>query len=105
MVKFHNLLLNLLMAMASVMLAGGQKGFQAVGVFRTAFRAFFMPFLYNAILILNSEVTDPFGADAADFNFNMYDVNMLMSTNSFRKAAEQVPDCLRELPASKPAGP
>ena len=54
MVKLHNFILSVLMALASVMLAAGAAGFNPVGVFRTAFRAFFMPFLYNAILILNA---------------------------------------------------
>jgi len=95
MVKIHNFLITVLMAMATVKLAGGEHGFQAVGVFRTAFRAFFMPFLYNSILILNAEVTDPFGCDAADFDFSMYDVNMLVSCKSFYKATNvHVPDCL-----------
>jgi len=96
MVKLHNGIVTLLMAMATVMLAGGEKGFQPVGVCRVAFRAFFMPFLYNAILILNAEVVDPFGADAADFKFSQYDVNMLMSNRSFCKAAENLPDCLAQ---------
>lgn len=94
MVKFHNAILNILMAITSVMLAGGAKGFQAVGVFRTAFRAFFMPFLYNAILILNAEVNDPFGVDAADFDFNLFDVNIVMSTMSYSKASKNLPKCL-----------
>lgn len=94
MVKLHNLIVTILMAMTTVKLAGGEKGFQAVGVFRTAFRAFFMPFLYNAILILNTEVTDPFGDDAMDFDFMRYDVNMLMSAKSYRKASESCPGWL-----------
>jgi len=94
MVKLHNAILTVLMALASVMLAGGSKGFQPVGVFRTAFRAFFMPFLYNAILILNSEVTDPFGGDPGDFDWNNYDVNLTMSGKSYVVAADELPDCI-----------
>merc|ERR1719183_1514083 len=46
MVKLHNFILTVLMALTSVMHAGRSlEKFQAVGVFRTAFRAFFMPFL------------------------------------------------------------
>merc|ERR1719399_2703140 len=77
MVKLHNFILTVLMALACVMLAGGHNGVQPVGMFRTSFRAFFMPFLYNAILILNQEVTDPFGGDAGDFNWDLYDTGML----------------------------
>lgn len=102
MVKLHNFILTILMALASVMLAGGEKGFQAVGVFRTAFRAFFMPFLYNAILILNMEVSDPFGEDAMDFDFCRYDVNMLMTAKSFTTATKCYPDWLIDKKSGNP---
>lgn len=94
MVKLHNVILSILMAMASVMLAGGDKGFQAVGVFRTAFRAFFMPFLYNAILMLNAEVVNPFGSDAADFEYKNFDMNMLMNGKAHMKAGSKLPKAL-----------
>lgn len=94
MVKLHNVILTILMALACVMHTGGDRGFRIVGVLRTAFRAFFMPFLYNAILILNAEVIDPFGEDKADFKFEQFDVNLALSSESFRKAALSVPSCL-----------
>merc|ERR1740130_301791 len=94
MVKLQNFILTILMAMASVMLAAGAEGFQPVGVFRTAFRAFFMPFLYNSILILNSEVTDPFGGDDGEFDWSTYDVNLAMSGQSYAIAAQNLPDCI-----------
>jgi len=92
MVKLHNFILTVLMAMACVMVSGGEHGFQPVAVFRTAFRAFFMPFLYNAILILNSEVTDPFGGDDGDFDWTNFDVNLAVSGRAFAGAIENVPD-------------
>jgi len=88
MVKLHNFILTVLMALACVMLAGGHNGVQPVGMFRTSFRAFFMPFLYNAILILNKEVTDPFGGDAGDFNWVAIDTNMRKNAESFEGAAK-----------------
>lgn len=94
MVKLHNFLLTILLALTSVMLSGGAKGFRPVGVFRTAFRAFFMPFLYNAILILNANVADPFGADSGDFNWENFDVNIVAPAESFAVAAENLPECL-----------
>jgi predicted membrane chloride channel (bestrophin family) len=103
MVKLHNAILTVLMAMTSVMLAGGAQGFQPVGVFRTAFRAFFMPFLYNAILILNSEVTDPFGGDPGDFDWSNYDVNLRMSGESYVKASGDLPESISQFKAEPPA--
>jgi len=94
MVKLHNLIITVMMALTCVMLSGGEKGFQAIGVFRVTFRAFFMPFLYNALLILNAEVVDPFGEDKADFHFSAFDLNMHKGTTSFTKANTKIPACL-----------
>merc|ERR1719456_1083901 len=91
MVKLHNVILTILMALLAVMHAGGKRGWDEVALFRTCFRAFFMPFLYNAILILNAEVSDPFGNDAADFAFSNYDVGILMSAKSYMKARKNLP--------------
>lgn len=101
MVKLHNMILNVLMAMASVMLAGGAGGFDQVGVCRTAFRAFFMPFLYNAILILNSDITDPFGGDASDFDWTNYDANLRLSSESFVQTVDNLPKCIGDWTGTK----
>lgn len=89
MVKLHNFILTVLMALACVMLAGGEKGLQPVGMFRTSFRAFFMPFLYNSILILNQEVTDPFGGDAGDFQWSSMHMNIKKSSESYALAGSK----------------
>merc|ERR1740130_576886 len=91
MVKLHNFLVTILLALTSVMLSGGEQGFRPVGVFRTAFKAFFMPFLYNAILILNSDVTDPFGGDAGDFSWSGMQLNIKMSGQSYAQAGKHLP--------------
>lgn len=96
MVKLHNVFINILMAMLTVKDVHSADG-GSVAVFRFAFRAFFMPFLYNALLILNAEVVDPFdGSDAADFNYNYHDINMLASTKSYYKASMLPPTCLAD---------
>jgi len=103
MVKLHNVFINILMAMLTVKHLVTEKS-SGVALFRFAFRAFFMPFLYNALLILNAEVVDPFdSSDAADFNFNYHDINMLMSTKSYYTAAMLPPACL-ENKIYKPIG-
>lgn len=91
MVKLHNVIITVLMALTTVMLAGGSQGIQPVGMFRTAFRAFFMPFLYNAILILNMQVSDPFGFDSSDFDFDQYDKGMLACAKAYVIAAQNPP--------------
>merc|ERR1719263_1857176 len=101
MVKLHNLILTLLMAMTTVKLTGGRGGFQPVGVFRTAFRAFFMPFLYNALLVLNAEVTNPFGGDAGDFDFGQYDVHMAAAGKACAGAVAHAPAWISKLGGGK----
>jgi len=96
MVKLHNLILTLLMAMVGVMHSGGDAGAQPVDVCRTAFRAFFMPFLYNSLLVLNEEISDPFGDDVGDFDWNNYDANLVMSGKGYGIASRNLPDCIGE---------
>jgi len=107
MVKLHNLILTVLMAMTAVMHAGGQHGFDIVGVFRVSVRAFFMPFLYNALLVLNAEVTDPFGGDDGDFSWSNFDSNLAMSGKSYAKASNHLPESLKAhfLPIKSEQGP
>lgn len=95
-VKLHNMILTIMLALLAVMMSGGSNGFQAVSVFRTAFKAFFMPFLYNALLILNSDCTDPFGGDPGDFNLNIYDMNMRVTAQTYAKAATNLPAWVKE---------
>lgn len=94
MVKLHNFIITLLMALTCVMLTHKGGKFNAVGVFRTTFRAFFMPFLYNAILILNAQVADPFGYSHVDFPFESYSTDIRESAESFAEATTTVPDAL-----------
>jgi predicted membrane chloride channel (bestrophin family) len=101
MVKLHNFILTVLMALACVMLAGGEKGMQPVGMFRTSFRAFFMPFLYNSILILNHEVSDPFGDDAGDFRYSSMHMNIRMSSQSYSNANKILPAWITDHKYSK----
>jgi len=94
MVKLHNVILTILMAMVAVMLAGGSKGINEVAMFRVSVRAFFMPFLYNALLVLNAEVADPFGGDEGDFDWSNFDTNLAMSGKSYAAAADLLPNIL-----------
>jgi hypothetical protein len=91
-VKLHNIILTIMSALLAVMFSGGDSGVQVVSIFRTSFKAFFMPFLYNSILFLNAECTDPFGGDPGDFNWNIYDVNLTASVKSYANAAQNLPD-------------
>merc|ERR1719291_720940 len=67
MVKLHNVILAMLMALLSVKHVDIGERVDEVSLGRVMFRAFFMPFLYNAILIINENLTDPFSGDITDF--------------------------------------
>lgn len=64
MVKLHNVMVAMLMGILS---AKHAMSGDELGAFRTMFRAFFMPFLYNSILLINDDMTDPFSGDLSDF--------------------------------------
>lgn len=64
MVKLHNVMVAILMAILS---AKHSQAGDELGAFRTMFRAFFMPFLYNSILLINDDLSDPFSGDLTDF--------------------------------------
>jgi len=96
MVKLHNVILTLLMAMVSVMHAGGAEGVQYVDVCRTGFRAFFMPFLYNSLLVLNSDFYDPFGEGDGNFDWSTFQANMIMSSKGYDSAVYNLPDCIEQ---------
>eukprot|EP00927_Polykrikos_kofoidii_P018700 TRINITY_DN1869_c0_g3_i2.p1 TRINITY_DN1869_c0_g3~~TRINITY_DN1869_c0_g3_i2.p1 ORF type:complete len:394 (-),score=64.39 TRINITY_DN1869_c0_g3_i2:106-1287(-) len=63
MVKLHNIMVAMLMGILS---AKHMSGGDYLGAFRTMFRAFFMSFLYNALLLINDDISDPFGGDISD---------------------------------------
>jgi len=109
MVKLHNILLACLMAVVGVSLLGStshvnplsgvlEGSVEGVPLFRTCFRAFFMPFLYNSILVINTGVTDPFGKDACDFDFKRFDSGMEATANAFIDAETCLPAWMAENP-------
>merc|ERR1719223_1764227 len=64
MVKLHNMTVAILMGGICAVHTMNADG---LGAFRTMFRALFMPFMYNALLIINNNISDPFGGDIDDF--------------------------------------
>jgi hypothetical protein len=93
-VKLHNFILTLLMSFACVMMAGHKDGADEMGTFRCMFRAFFMPFLYNAILALNGAVSNPFNDDFQDFDARYLDVLIKKSAGAISNAAFHKPTWL-----------
>lgn len=73
MVKIHNVFIASLYGLICVMHLGGPDGVNEVAIVRTVFRAFFMPFIYNALLIINGDLTNPFDGDVGDLSFHQFD--------------------------------
>jgi len=94
MVKLHNVILAILMALVSVKHAGR---FDAVSTGRAIFRCFFIPLLYNAILIINDELTDPFGHDISDFPAHIICRRLQSDVQSFVEIGDNLPDWIQKL--------
>jgi len=98
MVKLHNVILALLMALVSVKHAGR---YDSVSTARAVFRCFFMPFLYNSILIINDELTDPFGHDMSDFPAHVMCRRLNSDLYSFVEMGDNLPDWIENLDLKK----
>jgi predicted membrane chloride channel (bestrophin family) len=98
MVKLHNVILAFLMALVSAKHAGHHD---SVATCRAMFRCFFMPFLYNAILIINDELTDPFGTDMSDFPSHVLCRRMFNDVTSFVEMGDNLPDWIAKLDVKK----
>lgn len=101
MVKLHNLTLALLMALLSVKHA---SAWNPLSTSRVMFRCFFMPFLYNALLIINDELTDPFGQDVSDFPAHVICRRFNTDVQSFVGMGDNLPDWVNKLDLKKEGG-
>jgi len=98
MVKLHNVILALLMALVSVKHAGR---YDPMSTARSVFRCFFMPFLYNSILIINDELTDPFGRDMSDFPAHVICRRLHADLHSFVEMGDNLPPWIANLDLKK----
>jgi predicted membrane chloride channel (bestrophin family) len=94
MVKLHNVILAFLMALLSVKHA---SLWDPVATSRVMFRCFFMPLLYNALLIINDELTDPFGHDVSDFPAHVIARRLNNDVQSFVGMGNNLPSWVTKL--------
>lgn len=92
-VKTHNVCLALLMGL--LMGDAIRQGYvvlccQIVG------RTILCPFLYNAILLINDELHDPFSGDSSNFPMMKYDEVMMSDTYAVMAAQENLPKWIVE---------
>ena len=89
-VKAHNIIL----ALACGFQLASMSHRYAVGI---SLRVFLVPFLYNAILLINAELADPFGGGVNAFSLEKLEQVVENSGRGYLRASVHVPDCLPEL--------
>lgn len=91
MVKMHNIALAILlgMIMASAMHAGHVFECCQIGG-----RVFLVPFMYNALLLINEQLADPFSGDISDFPMSKYEAGVEGDGKSYVQAGENLPSWL-----------
>jgi len=62
---------------------------------------FLLPFLYNAILVINDELTDPFGTDVSDFPAHLLYQSLSDDVTSFINMGNNLPDWIKNLDLKK----
>lgn len=93
MVKIHNFLVAILMAIVAAAFYMNGRYFllvQAIG------RTFLMPIIYNAILLICETLSDPFSGDLGDFPIKDYLDQMSENAKGYRTAGENIPDWIAE---------
>jgi len=88
-VKMHNVVLAVIMG--SLFGAACRNG-EIIICLQLAGRTLILPLLFNAILLINAELSDPFEAHESDFPCNAYSNAIEAGGASFVKAGQNVPD-------------
>jgi predicted membrane chloride channel (bestrophin family) len=71
------------------------------GYYFSTVKVFLVPFFYNGLLAINSEIADPFDGGVNDFPFKMYEEAMEAEGQAFYEAGEHRPDFIDQCPALK----
>jgi len=87
-VKMHNLVLAVIMG---ALFAGALRNHQAIICVQTFGRTMILPFLFNAILLINAELSDPFAGSDSDFPGLVYQAALDKDCKGFVSATQNVP--------------
>ena len=87
-VKVHNIILGL---SYGYMLGTSLKLQVSVKALFLTLKVFLIPLLYNAILLVNASLADPFGAEVNDFPFKKYERGIESDGVSYIQAGEHLP--------------
>lgn len=90
-VKLHNVILAIFMGLIFGSSLSDSRFFFSL---TTALRVFFVPLLYNSLLIINEELVNPFGNELLDFSAQKYDNGIEGDGKSYVDAGDHIPASL-----------
>lgn len=88
-VKMHNIVCSLIMGM---LFGAALKNNEYLICAQTFGRTLLLPFLFNAILLINAELSDPFDGHPTDFPGHAYSQALEKDGDSFVQASRNMPD-------------
>jgi len=97
-VKLHNLIVAVLMG---VLFSSALKERNVIVCLQLYGRSILLPFLFNAILVINAELSDPFDGGSADFPMFKYDKSFESDAQCFIEAGSKPPSWLDQRGAKK----
>jgi len=92
-VKMHNFVLAVIMG---ALFALALRNHQTIVCVQTFGRIMILPFLFNAILLVNAEISDPFSASASDFPGLVYEGALDNDCKAFVSATQHVPEWMAD---------
>jgi len=88
-VKMHNVILSVIMG---ALFGAAVRNSELIICCQLMGRTLILPFLFNAILLINAELADPFDGGPTDFPCLAYSKALEMDGSSFVKASQNRPD-------------
>jgi hypothetical protein len=90
-VKMHNTVLAIIMG---ALFGAALRNAEVIICVQLAGRTCILPLLFNAILLINAELSDPFDGHPTDFPGGAYSAALEKDGSSFVKASQNMPDWL-----------
>merc|ERR1719162_552233 len=100
-VKMHNLVLAIIMG---ILFGAALRNLEAIICLQLFGRTCLLPFLFNAILLINAELSDPFEGNIADFPGTVYEKALEKDGQAFVNATNNMPEWLSTRWRPPPAG-
>lgn len=101
-VKMHNLVLAIIMG---TLFGAALRDSEVIICFQLFGRTCLLPFLFNAILLINAELSDPFEGNMADFPGTVYEKALEKDGKAFIDATNNLPEWLQKRWKPPPASP